>query len=163
MARIGTDLSKVRHQQGMSLEEVHTSSRIPITILETIEDGSIFSDLAINNTMIRSNVRSFARVLKLDDQKIIEALDALEKGKDIGFLPQEEKEDEPVTESSSAPSNQKSSRRKGRSFNRKKNTPPPAQKSTEAPNTDFDESNESESTYEENSSQDENKPKSVST
>lgn len=86
MAQIGKDLAKVRKQQGMSLEQVHASSRIPVRILESIEDGSIFTDLTTNNTMIRSNVRSFARVLKLDDDRVIEVLNDLEQGKDSPLL-----------------------------------------------------------------------------
>lgn len=86
MAQIGKDLAKVRKQQGMSLEQVHASSRIPVRILESIEDGSIFTDLTTNNTMIRSNVRSFARVLKLDDDSVIAVLNDLEQGKDSPLL-----------------------------------------------------------------------------
>lgn len=86
MARIGEDLAKIRKKQGKSLEDVHKSSRIPVSVLATIEDGSIFSSLSSNKTMIRSNVRSFARVLKLNDDDVIAALDRLEKGDDTHFL-----------------------------------------------------------------------------
>lgn len=94
MARIGEDLAKIRKIQGKSLEDVHKSSRIPVSVLATIEDGSIFSSLSSNKTMIRSNVRSFARVLKLNDDDVIAALDRLEKGDDTHFLKEEIESDE---------------------------------------------------------------------
>lgn len=101
MARIGEDLAKIRKIQGKTLEDVHRSSRIPESVLSMIEDGSIFSSLSTNKTMIRSNVRSFARVLKLNDDDVIAALDKLEKGEDVHFLknqPQEDVADDAIPE-----------------------------------------------------------------
>lgn len=101
MARIGEDLAKIRKIQGKTLEDVHRSSRIPESVLSSIEDGSIFSSLSTNKTMIRSNVRSFARVLKLNDDDVIAALDKLEKGEDVHFLknqPQENFADNAIPE-----------------------------------------------------------------
>jgi cytoskeletal protein RodZ len=104
MARIGEDLAKIRKIQGKTLEDVHRSSRIPVSVLTAIEDGSIFSSLSSNKTMIRSNVRSFARVLKLVDDDVIAALDSLEKGEDVHFLKADVvNENNRLTESSEEP------------------------------------------------------------
>jgi len=104
MARIGQDLAKIRKIQGKTLEDVHRSSRIPVSVLSSIEDGSLFGGLSTNKTMIRSNVRSFARVLKLDDDAVIAALDRLAKGDDTHFLEDEsDAEAQEVDDSASEP------------------------------------------------------------
>ncbi len=77
---LGKDLASIRKELGLSLEEIQSSIKIPIHILKSIENDSIFDSLEHNNTYIRSFIRSYARALKLNDDDMVKALDEVEAG-----------------------------------------------------------------------------------
>ncbi len=77
---LGKDLSTIRKELGLSLEEIQSSIKIPLLTLKSIENDSIFSSTEHNKTYIRNFIRSYARALKLDEQKVVDALDAFEAG-----------------------------------------------------------------------------------
>jgi len=86
MSSLGHDLASVRKQQNLTLEEVQTASKIPMVTLQAIEDDSIFEKSEENSTYIRSFVRSYAKVLKIDDERVLASLDAVEKNNYQGEL-----------------------------------------------------------------------------
>ena len=83
---LGKDLASIRKSQNLSLEDIQNAVKIPLDTLESIENESIFSDSTKNKTYVRSFVRSYAKVLKIDDQDIVQALDELEEGVYAGSL-----------------------------------------------------------------------------
>lgn len=86
MASLGKDLAHIRNEQELSLEDIHESTKIPIRILQSIEDGTIFDEFEENATYIRSYVRSYAKALSIDEKQIIYALNKVEKGDYSGSL-----------------------------------------------------------------------------
>lgn len=86
MPSLGNDLAGIRKEQGLSIEEIHKATKIPTHILTGIEDDSIFSDLNQNATYIRSYIRSFAKQLGINEERIIRALDQVEMGTYSGLL-----------------------------------------------------------------------------
>ncbi|HBQ61517.1 MAG TPA: DUF4115 domain-containing protein, partial [Balneolaceae bacterium] len=72
---LGKDLASIRKSKNLTLEDVQNAIKIPHDILDSIEDDSIFSDPNRNKTYLRSFVRSYAKLLKIDDEDIVEALD----------------------------------------------------------------------------------------
>ncbi|TVQ66855.1 MAG: hypothetical protein EA360_05060 [Balneolaceae bacterium] len=80
MTTIGKDLEKIRMAVGLTIEDVHHATKISVSILLSIENGSIFEDKNIANTYVRSYVRSYGRALKIDDELLIKALDQQETG-----------------------------------------------------------------------------------
>ncbi|MEX1011430.1 MAG: helix-turn-helix transcriptional regulator [Balneolaceae bacterium] len=80
MASIGKDLARIRNYLGISREEIHRTTRIPVGTIRRIEDGSLLSNTEENPTYIRSFVRTFGRALKLKDELIVEALNQHEAG-----------------------------------------------------------------------------------
>ena len=93
MPSLGHDLASVRKDINLSIEDVHHSTKIPLAILESIENDSIFTTLNENQTYIRSYIRTYARALKIADDEIIRALDQHEEGNYTGFIaPQESSE-----------------------------------------------------------------------
>jgi|AntRauTorckE6833_2_1112554.scaffolds.fasta_scaffold09739_2 cytoskeletal protein RodZ len=92
---LGKDLASLRQSQNLSLEDIQNAIKIPINILKSIEDESIFSDPSKNKTYVRSFVRSYAKALKIEDKEIVRALDEQEKGQYSGGLVSE---DEPIQE-----------------------------------------------------------------
>lgn len=80
MPSIGKDLAKIRIARGLSLQEIHAVTKIPLTTLQSIENGSIFDTPSQGKTYIRSFVRSYGRALKIDDEVLINGLDQQETG-----------------------------------------------------------------------------------
>ena len=80
MPSIGKDLAKIRNARGLSLQEIHAVTKIPLTTLQSIENGSIFDTPSQGKTYIRSFVRSYGRALKIDDEVLINGLDQQETG-----------------------------------------------------------------------------------
>jgi len=86
MASLGHDLASLRRQKNITLEEVHAASKIPLDILRAIENDSIFNDPRQNPTYVRSFVRSYAKILKIEENRVLAALDAVEQDKYEGEL-----------------------------------------------------------------------------
>jgi cytoskeletal protein RodZ len=86
MPSLGKDLAAIRKKLDLSLEEIHQATKIPLHILESIEDDSIFEGLDQNATYIRSYVRSYAKKLEIDEERTIRALDQAERGTYSGIL-----------------------------------------------------------------------------
>ncbi|GAA5522282.1 helix-turn-helix domain-containing protein [Aliifodinibius salicampi] len=99
MPSLGNDLAIIRKDQGISLEEIHQSTKIPKHILNAIEDDSLFQDITGTTTYIRGYVRSYASTLAIDEREIIHALDQMEKGHYNGSLVDDElRPEEPTTD-----------------------------------------------------------------
>ena len=77
---LGKDLASIRKELGLSLEEIQSTIKIPLLTLKSIENDSIFQSTEHNQTYIRSFVRSYARGLHLNDDDVVQALDAFEAG-----------------------------------------------------------------------------------
>lgn len=86
MASLGNDLASIRKEKNISLDDIHEATRIPMHILNAIEDDSIFTSYEENPTYIRSYVRSYAKALSIDEKDIIYALDKQQKGTYSGSL-----------------------------------------------------------------------------
>ena len=71
---LSQDLEQIRIHQKLSREAVHSISKISVFIIECIEDGTIFEDTT-NVTYQRSYIRTYAKVLKIDDADVVQALD----------------------------------------------------------------------------------------
>lgn len=80
MPSIGNDLASIRAHKGLSIEDIHKATRLPLDTLQSIEDGSIFMDNKEINTYIRSFVRTYGRALKLNEDQVTRALDQEELG-----------------------------------------------------------------------------------
>lgn len=86
MPSLGKDLAAIRKKLDLTIEDIHQSTKIPIHILESIEDDTIFEGLDKNATYIRSYVRSYAKKLDIDEERTIRALDQVERGSYTGIL-----------------------------------------------------------------------------
>lgn len=95
MPSLGNDLALIREEQNLTLKDIQDATKIPSHILRSIEDDSIFSDFEENKTYIRSYVRSYAKALKIEDERIIKALDQQEEGSYTGTLTNEPEMDKP--------------------------------------------------------------------
>ncbi|MBD3616467.1 MAG: helix-turn-helix domain-containing protein [Gracilimonas sp.] len=83
---LGKDLASIRKSQNLTLEDIQNAIKIPLDTIKSIEDESIFTDPSMNKTYVRSFVRSYAKVLKLNDDDVVMALDEVEAGMYSGSL-----------------------------------------------------------------------------
>lgn len=100
---LGKDLASIRKSKNLTLEDVQNAIKIPVDTLNSIEDDSIFSEPNRNKTYIRSFVRSYAKLLKIDDKDIVRALDEMEAGTYSGNLFPESQESEEKQSDITAP------------------------------------------------------------
>jgi cytoskeletal protein RodZ len=100
---LGKDLAFIRKSQNLSLEDIQNAIKIPLSTLQSIEDDSIFSDTGKNKTYVRSFVRSYAKVLKIEDEEVVQALDEVEQGTYSGSLIGDSAEDLSTSEFNLAP------------------------------------------------------------
>jgi len=84
---LSQDLEQIRIYQKLSRETVHSISKIAIYIIEAIENGTIFDD-STHITYQRSYIRTYAKVLKIDDAEVVHALDEHYSGNYKGSLGQ---------------------------------------------------------------------------
>ncbi|PNW27845.1 UNVERIFIED_CONTAM: hypothetical protein BEN50_21225 [Euhalothece sp. KZN 001] len=100
---LGKDRESIRKRKNITIEDVQNAIKIPLDILTSIEDDSIFSDTNRNKTYLRSFVRSYAKLLKIDDEDIVRALDEVEAGTYSGNIFPESKQDSPLPEKPEEP------------------------------------------------------------
>ncbi len=86
MPSLGEDISSLRKKEKLSIQDIFDSTRIPQNVLREIESGNIFKDKSRNKTYVRSFVRTYAKVLKIEEDDIIQALDETEESKYSGSI-----------------------------------------------------------------------------
>lgn len=90
MPSLGNDLALIRKSQGLTIEEIHQSTKIPKKVLASIEDNSIFQNTGGSATYVRSYVRSYAKALSIEEQKIVYALNRVKNDNYDGSLIEED-------------------------------------------------------------------------
>lgn len=86
MNSIGKDFATIRNHQGLSLEEMHRKTRIPLEILQRIENDDLLEEDGSNRIYARGFIRTYAKTLKVDDESILHSLDQYEIGNYNGLL-----------------------------------------------------------------------------
>jgi len=81
MPSIGKDLVKIRKHLGLTLQDIQFATKLPQHTLEKIENDTIFVDAEEGPIYTRNFVRSYGRVLKIDDDLLIDSLNLREAGK----------------------------------------------------------------------------------
>jgi hypothetical protein len=86
MSNLSEDLIACRQRLKISLEDISKSTRVPVSLFASIENGTFFSDPAFTRTYIRSFTRMYARAIKIEEVDIVRALDEEEAEMYDGFL-----------------------------------------------------------------------------
>ncbi len=137
MPSIGKDLAAIRSHLGYSIEDIQQATKIPLTTLKSIEDGSIFEQTDEIKAYVRSFVRSYGRAIKLNDELLVEALDQEEIGSYNHLLlgnfpqlqPKQTKKDKPSPEESKQDKEEKSDSGKSPEKKEPKHTESPSEES----------------------------------
>lgn len=75
MSTIHDDLSAIRNVRKLSLADVQSRTRLPESVIRSIENGSIFELADTQKTYLRSYVRSYAKAVRIADEDVVRALD----------------------------------------------------------------------------------------
>ncbi|MCH8495381.1 MAG: helix-turn-helix domain-containing protein [Balneolales bacterium] len=86
MAALHEDLLAIRKKSSLTQQEVYELTRIPISVIQEIENGSIFTSKSHQITYIRSYVRSYAKALRISNDDIIDSLDKQQESSYNGEL-----------------------------------------------------------------------------
>ncbi len=78
MSSLGRDLAAIRKEQGLSLEALQEITKLSPSILQSIEDNSIFDEIDTNTTYVRNYVRNYGKAVEVEEPKIVLALDQVE-------------------------------------------------------------------------------------
>jgi len=154
MPSLGKDLSLIRTHLGYSIEDIQKATKIPIYTLQSIEDGTIFTEQREINTYIRSFVRTYGRAIKVDEDLLSRALDqeelgnynhlllhdypSIRKKKGIEIEPEFEPEDKTDTENKTAKAgNNENKEKPGSEFEFKESKKPKPAESPRASTPDL--------------------------
>ena len=74
--QFATDLRRIREERGLSLQQLHESTRIETGILRSFERNALFDHPVFNRVYLRSFVKTYAELVGIDAE---EALGALEQ------------------------------------------------------------------------------------
>jgi len=86
MSTLAEDFKSCRKRLNISLEDISKSTRVPVSLFATIEDGTFFSNPSFTRTYIRSFSRMYGKAIKLDEADVVRALDEDEAEMYTGFL-----------------------------------------------------------------------------
>jgi hypothetical protein len=86
MSTLAEDFKSCRKRLNVSLEDISKSTRVPVSLFASIEDGTFFANPGFTRTYIRSFVRMYGKAIKLDENDTVRALDEDEAEMYSGFL-----------------------------------------------------------------------------
>ena len=75
VVRFARDMGYLRSQCGMSIEEVHRSTKISLSILEEFEQSGLVENALFNRVYLRSFISTYASTIGIDRQRALAALD----------------------------------------------------------------------------------------
>ena len=84
--RFAHDLHRIREDRGVSLEELHEETKIPLGLLEQFEASGLFDHPMFNRVYLRSLVRTYARKVGLPIDTALDMLDRALAGDYAGEL-----------------------------------------------------------------------------
>ncbi len=94
--RFVEDLKTLRLQHDVSLEAIHSSTRIPLDVLEKFETSALRDNRLFNRVYLRSLVRAYADAVGISGNHAIDALDDALEGRYDGALLRPPEPDEQV-------------------------------------------------------------------
>lgn len=96
--QFAADLRRIREERGLRVADLHESTRIPLTLIESFERSALFDHPMFNRVYLRSFVRTYANFLDISVETALEALDEAIEGNYQGRLAREYLGEEPQVE-----------------------------------------------------------------
>ena len=114
--RLSDDLRRIREDRGITIDEIHSETRIARTLIESFEEGQLYDHPTYNRVYLRSFLKAYADAIEIPREKTLRALDAALEGTyqhelaqeylsgepaDLEPTPEEQEEDEASASASS--------------------------------------------------------------
>ncbi len=117
--RFSKDLRQIREERDVSIDEIHNRTRIARTLIESFEEGRLYTHESYNDVYLRSFVQAYAEAIDISVDDAVEGLNAALEGAYEDALaekyvhaPQRGDEETPSKSSSSEESTPSSSEKK---------------------------------------------------
>ncbi|PSQ95774.1 MAG: hypothetical protein BRD55_09080 [Bacteroidetes bacterium SW_9_63_38] len=78
--RLSDDLRRIREARDVSIDEIHTETRIARTLIESFEEGALYDHPTYNRVYLRSFLKAYADVIEMPRDRTLRALDAALEG-----------------------------------------------------------------------------------
>lgn len=84
--RFEHDLRDIREARGITLQDVHLETRMPVDVLERFERGDLVRDPHYNEIYLKALLRAYASAVGLSPQEVVTAYEATRAGTYHGVL-----------------------------------------------------------------------------
>lgn len=74
------DLTEIRRANGISIDDIHNESKIPMNLIEAFEQSGLFDHAMFNRVYLRSFVRTYADVVGISPEIALSSLEAALEG-----------------------------------------------------------------------------------
>jgi len=78
--RFSEDLRRIREDRGVSVDQVHSETRIAQTLIESFEEGRLYDHPTYNRVYLRSFIKAYADAVAISRETALEGLDAALNG-----------------------------------------------------------------------------------
>jgi hypothetical protein len=85
-ARFAADFRRIREASGLTVQEIHVETRIPVDVLNRFERTGLIEDKSFNRVYLRAIVKSYAEMVGVDDSVALRALEEAVAGTYAGRL-----------------------------------------------------------------------------
>lgn len=80
VSRFERDLREIRESRGITLEQVQKRTRIPLDVLERLEQGQLIRDPQFNEVYLKALIRSYAESIDLSGSEVLEVYETHKLG-----------------------------------------------------------------------------------
>lgn len=78
--RFSSHMKKIREERGLSVDELHTQTRIARSLIESFEQGGLYEHDTFNEVYLRSFVRAYAEAIEISPEAALDGLDEALQG-----------------------------------------------------------------------------------
>lgn len=78
--RFSDDLRQIREDRGITVDEIHSETRIARTLIESFEEGALYDHPTYNRVYLRSFIKAYADAIEISRERALSALDAALEG-----------------------------------------------------------------------------------
>ncbi|HET6567774.1 MAG TPA: helix-turn-helix domain-containing protein [Rhodothermales bacterium] len=94
--RFASDLRRIREHRGITVDELHDETKIPVGLIDSFEHTGLFDHPMFNRVYLRSFVRTYAQVVGISSDLALAQLDEALEGRYVDqlareYLPQEQR------------------------------------------------------------------------
>ena len=73
--RLSDDLRRIREDRGVSIDKIHSETRIARTLIESFEEGELYDHPTYNRVYLRSFIKAYADAVEIARERALQALD----------------------------------------------------------------------------------------